>query len=614
MPRAQADRSGAGGRDQAGRWRPIAGDESLSTQANAGLAMTARALGKSRGWQGASPLLMGVLLASLLAALLAGCGPESPPQITNVLPPPSQGAVHTNAPIEIVFNVPMKRNSVELRLSIRSRKGRQPPGCDVGRAARGESTDCHFVWSDNSRVMELVHPGHPLAVVTTYRVNLNGGIESRQGAVNSLSHSWAFSTEGGPSLSSIFPADHGVLGPDQPMAVDFNRAMDEASLAQAITLSPAPVGGYTIEANPKVVGRFLVVPAKPLAPGTSYTLVVTRRALDTDLNQLQAAARVTFSVGKLGSTTTVDFAAGPSPADLTEVMAAPIPEQQGDPPALRLLASAPAGQHYALAEVSPNGEYLASELSGQALEVTDLNTGRATSVLGSSSSTEAVWSPNSQELAFLSSGALRVYTVATSTAVTLSAPASLGGPLAWRPDSSVLAAVAAPSATAARIALLSPALRAVTYLGASNAGAEGNPVWNPLGTSLAFSVGTAPNPQVWLYQPGDTVAPLRELAKAGGKPLAFLSSGSILVNLSSGALAALSPTTETTTAVVSAQGGQYPLAAAVDAAGRELAFTRIQGGFAQVILANEDGSGSAALTSFSKADPLDAGPPTFVGG
>ena len=560
------------------------------------------------------PPLLGVLLASLLTSLLAGCGPQSPPQITDVLPPPSQGGVHTNVPIEIIFNVPMNQHSVEDRLSIRSRKGKLPPGCDVGRAARGESTDCHFVWSDDSTVMKLVHPGHPLAVVTTYRVNLDGGIASRQGAVNSLSHSWAFSTEGGPSLSSVFPADHGLLGPDQPMAVDFNRAMDQSSLAAAITLTPAPVGGYTIEANPKVVGRFLVVPARPLVPGETYTLTVTRRALDTDLNKLQAGARVTFTIGKLGSTTTVDFAAGPSPNDLTEVMAAPIPQEQGDPPALRLIEAAPSGQHYALAEVSPNGQYLASELSGQALEVTDLNTGKATSVLGSSSSTEAVWSPNSQALAFLSGGALRVYTVATNTAVTLSAPASLGGPLAWRPDSSVLAAVAAPSGTAARIALLSPALRAVTYLGASSAAAEGNPVWNPQGTSLAFSVGTTANPQVWLYQPEDTVAPLRELAKAGGQPLAFLSSGSILVHLASGALAALAPTTETTTTVVSAQDGQYPLAAAVDTTGRELAFTRTEAGFVQVVLANEDGTGSADLTAFSKTDPLDAGTLTFVGG
>ena len=555
------------------------------------------------------------LLAALVAVALAGCGPLAPPQITNVLPPPSQGGVHTNVPIEIIFSVPMNERSVETRLSLRNRRGRPAPGCDLRLAAAGRATGCRFVWSDGGRIMRLVHPGHPLATVTTYRVELAGGIASRQGAVNSLSHSWAFSTEGGPSLSSTYPSNHGVVGPDQAVAINFNRAMNRASVARAVSLTPAPTGGYTLAANPKVPGRFLLNPVRPLAPGTTYTLTVTRAALDVDGNHLQAGARVTFTVGKLGSTPTIDFAAGASPTDYTEVLAASLPEVAGDPPSVRLLATAPAGKHYVFASASPNGQYLATELAGnQEIQVADMATGKASAVLGSTGSTAALWSPDSQQLAFLAGGALRVYTVATRISMTLSAPAAaLGGPLAWRPDSSVLAAVAAPKGTASRIALLSPSLKAVTYLGTSTAGPEGDPVWNEQGTGLAFSVGTTAAPAVWLYQPADVVAPLRLLHRAAGQPVAFLSSGSILVRTASGSLEALSPTTEQVSPVVGALGGQYPISAAVDDPGRVLAFTRDRAGFVNLFLANQDGTGVSPLTAFDKSLPMNAGPPTFVG-
>jgi hypothetical protein len=574
-----------------------------------------RAIARVRRHSGRRLQLVGAgLLTALVATALAGCGPLAPPQITDVLPPPGQGGVHTNVPIEIIFSVPMNEHSVETRLSLRNRRGRPAPGCDLRLAAAGKATGCHFVWSDGGRIMRLVHPGHPLATVTTYRVDLAGGIASRQGAVNSLSHSWAFSTEGGPSLSSTYPADHGLIGPDQPVAINFNRAMNQASVAHAVSLSPLPAGGYTLAPNPKVPGRFLLNPTRPLVPGTTYTLTISRSALDTDGNHLQAGARVKFTVGKLGSTPTIDFAAGVSPTAYTQVLAASLPEVPGDPPSVRLLATAPSGKHYQFAAASPNGVYLATELAGQQeIQVTDLATGKSSAVLGSTASTAAVWSPNSQQLAFLAGGALRVYSVAGQVSVTLSAPAALGGPLAWRPDSSVLAAVATPSGTASRIALLSPSLRAVTYLGTSTAGPEDDPVWNEQGTGLAFSVGTSTTPAVWLYQPADVVAPLRLLRRDAGQPLAFLSSGSILVRTASGGLEALSPTTEQVSPVVGQVGGQYPLFAAVDDPGRVLAFTRDQAGFVNLFLANQDGTGVSPLTDFGKSLPMNAGPPTFVG-
>lgn len=556
--------------------------------------------------------------AGMVAVFASGCGPQPTPQITAVSPAPSQGAVHTNVPLEIIFNVPMNRASVETRMKMRSRKGKPPPGCNIARAARGQSTGCHFVWSDHDKVMRLVHPNHPVQVVTTYRIDLKGGVTSAAGAVNSLSHSWAFSTEGGPSLSSTAPLSGGSVGPDQAIAVNFNRAMDLASLKKAITLQPVPTGGYSIAANPTQAGRFLVEPLHPLTPGSSYTLAVTKAAHDVDGNPLQKGAKVKFTVGKLGSASSIDFAAGPTPADYTEVLAASPPLVPGDPPALRVLVTAAAGQRYSFASGSPDGQYLATELaaSGSTIQVTDLATGKATSVLGSANSTVAEWSPNSQQLAFLAGGALRVYTVASNQSDTLTALASLQGPLAWRPDSEVLAAVAIPAGSAARIALLSPSLSAVTYLGtaAAAAAAQGNPVWSPTSNSLAFSVGTGNATAVWLYQPTNSSSPLRQLLKDGGQPLAFLSSGEVLVRLASGSLASLSTTTDTETQVVGPASGNYPVAVAVSAATRELSYTRLGGTYVQLYLANEDGTGTVPLTDFGPMDKLNAGPPSYITG
>lgn len=550
-------------------------------------------------------------------ALLGGCGPLPPPQITAVSPAPSQGGVHTNVPIVITFSVPMMESSVERRLRIRSRQGRPPPDCQIPVAARGGRTGCSFQWSDGGRVMRLLHPEHPLATVTTYTVELAGSIESAAGAVNSLSHSWAFSTEGGPSVSSTFPTSGGTLGPDQAVAVNFDRAMNPASLAGAISLTPDPVGGYAIRPNPAVAGRYLLEPVHPLQPNTSYTLTVTRAALDTDGNHLQARVVTKFTVGRLGSSPAIDFLAGPSATDYNQVLAASPPEVTGDPPALRVLATAPAGGHFSFALGSPNGEYLATELAGDsAIRVTDLGTGKASSVLGSGASTGAQWSPDSQQLAFLSGGALRVFTVATGVSVTLSALASLQGPLAWRPDSEVLAAVAIPSGSNPRVALLSPTLKAVTYLATSSpaTAAEGNPVWSPSGSSLAFSVGSGSSPAVWLYQPANASNPLSQLGRSAGQPLAFLSAGAILVRTASGALASLSTTTGSESIIVGPIKGEYPLAAAVNVAGRQLAYTRVQASHVQLFLANDDGSGAVALTAFDAADSLQAGPPSFIGG
>jgi hypothetical protein len=56
------------------------------------------------------------------------------------------------------------------------------------------------------------------------------------------------------------------------------------------------------------------------------------------------------------------------------------------------------------------------------------------------------------------------------------------------------------------------------------------------------------------------------------------------------------------------------VAAAVSAATRELCYTRLGGGYVQLYLANENGTGTVALTAFGARDKLDAGPPSYITG
>ncbi len=555
------------------------------------------------------------LLAALLALvpLLSACGPVTPPEITAVAPAPSQGGTHTNIVFTIVFSVPMDPHSVETRLSIKSRRGKPPPGCDIKLAAEGRRTGCFFRWSDGDRIMRLLHPGHPLAVVTTYRINVAGGIRATSGAVNDLAHSWGFSTEGGPSLSSTFPGNGGNLGPYQAPALAFDRAMDPKAVASAVSLSPDPPGGYQVLPNPTVPGRFLLEPSRPLLPGQTYTVTVSRAALDVDGNHLQAGARFKFKVTGYGSSPSLIFPAGPAVGQYSEVLATATPEQAGDPPGLRLLASAPSGSSYSLAVAAPDGQYLASELAGRhRLEVLDLATGKSTPVLGSTSSTMVAWSPTSQQLAFISSGALRVFTLATSQTVTLSATTSFSGPLGWRADGEVLAAVASAQGLADRVALLSPSLSAVTYLSPPGTTLPAqSPVWGPQGDSLAFAVGQPADPSTWLYAPGVGASPFRQLAP--GQPVAFLSSSVVLLREPSGALATVSTAGGPVSSLVGPVAGQYPAAVASTATGRQLAFTRLEGHYLQLYLANDGANTQDRLTAFDSTSPLNAGPPVFVG-
>ncbi len=528
----------------------------------------------------------------------------------------------TNRPITVAFDAPMAERSVELRLHVRDRRGRGIPGCSITVAARNGRTGCRFRWSRNRRTMRLVHPSRPLRVSTTYRVSLAAGIESRAGVRSTLGHSWFFVTEGPPSVTGTDPAPGGTVSPLAAPAITFSRAMRPGSVARSVWLRPEPPGGVTVAVSRQNPARFLVEPRRPLTPGAGYTLVVGRGATDVHGNRLAAGVRVAFTAGGPGSATAIVFAAGPDPQRFTEVLAALPPAQAGDPPSVRLLYGSPTDGQLLAVWPAPDGRHLVVEPAGRhLLRLVSLATGAVGTIPDSAATVTGAWSPDGARFAYIARGALRLYDPTTGGVTTLAGEPGLRGPIAWRPDGSVLAAEWSPpttghgAAAAPRIVLLSPGLRALSFLPPAGppTGAQVDPVWSPLGNALAFAVVGPAGARLWWYRPGDPSTPTAAIGSAAGTPIAFLDAVTLLAHSPSGGLLRVSAATGTVQTVVRNAAGAPPIAAAVSASRREIAYARTVDGFAQVLLTGSSGADTVPLTAFGPATPLQAGPPTLIG-
>jgi len=546
--------------------------------------------------------------------LASGCLP-APAQITAVRPPPSTGGVATDAAITMAFDAAMNERSVEDRLRVRDRRGRGIPGCSIRIAALGGRTGCRFSWRGR-RTVRLLHPERPLRVSTTYRVSLASGIANRSGARSSLAHSWLFVTEGPPIVNGTDPGPGGVVSQIGALAISFSRAMRGATVARAVTLRPQPKGGAAVVANRSDHARFLVEPRRPLTPGAVYTLVVGRGATDIHGNRLRHRVRVRFTAGAPGSTTGVVFPAGSEAGRLTEVLAAVPPAQPGDPPTVRLLYGSPAGAQILAVWPAADGRRLVVEPAGRRLlRLVDLAAQTVATVPDSAGTVAGAWSRDGSQFAYIAGGALHVYTVATGAVATIADGPGLRGPIAWRPDGSVLAAGWAAGSGPARIVLTSPGLRALTFLppaGAASAAQE-DPVWSPDGSRLAFAVVGASGPRLWWYRPADGAAPTAPIGTVAGTPIAFLDPGTVLVHGVDGGLVRVSAAAGTTQTIVRGAVGAGPIAAAVSVIGRQIAYAFGAGGYAQVWLTGDSGADTVGLTAFGPADPLQAGPPSLIG-
>lgn len=162
---------------------------------------------------------------------------------------------------------------------------------------------------------ELVYEHRPLQPSTSYEVVLDPGYRDAQGTVNSLRHSWNFSTEGPPSLTGSSPAAGDLsVDPAAYISLSFTRAMDLRSLPPTISVSPSVA--FSLRQDPSDARRVILAPEALLAPNQPYTVAVTQDARDAHGNALRNGSAISFSTGDLATLKHwIGFVAQPRSAD-----------------------------------------------------------------------------------------------------------------------------------------------------------------------------------------------------------------------------------------------------------------------------------------------------------
>src|SRR5437879_4864041 len=204
-----------------------------------------------------------IVLAVLgaLPTLVGACA--TPPQIVEISPLQGATSVPSNAPIRIRFDRPMDRASVQGSFRLVPR------------------TAGTFHW-DSSRELRYEHPA--LLPSTKYQVVLEGGYHDAEGGINTLRHSWIFSTEAPPEQLGSSPGD-GEQGVDTAayITLTFSREMDVSTLPQTMSVSPST--HFTVVRDPTDAHRVVVVPEALLQPNQEYSVTITTKARDVHGNR-----------------------------------------------------------------------------------------------------------------------------------------------------------------------------------------------------------------------------------------------------------------------------------------------------------------------------------------
>ena len=155
-------------------------------------------------------------------------------------------------------------------------------------------------------------PSRRLPPDTAFTVSVDPGFEDTAGnAAAAGLEAFAFRTQGPPTVVSTDPADGSDgIGVDAPLTITFDRLMDTAAAAGAVSIDP-PTG-----VRPTWSGPALTLAFDPLLFGTTYTVTVDTTAADTDGSRLPTPFTTTFTTVAAGlevrDTLPADGAAGTS--------------------------------------------------------------------------------------------------------------------------------------------------------------------------------------------------------------------------------------------------------------------------------------------------------------
>jgi hypothetical protein len=561
------------------------------------------------------------------SVLLTGCF-SAPPQIVQLNPPAGSTQLDANATVEVVFDQPVVHQSVASRLRVAETLPPHAglPGCSVAAAFRsGPGAPCWVTWLSGESGFVFYHPGALFAPNREYTFELRAGVTSLSGNVNSLDHIWDLTSAAAPLLTSSSPGDGATVPRDTPIVLSFSRAMSEAAVAAAISLSP-PVSALTVARNPLDLGQFEVMPAQPLEPSTAYTLTVSRQATDAFGQPLPAPVTLHFRTTTLSTAGHLLVLAGPGLGDATEVVISQlVTPSAGLPVATEVIDSVPLcanpagcgevgpGQPTATidgAALAPGARWLAvvqTDTTGPGavpvLRIVNVQTGQ--DQLDLSGATWPAWSPDGATLAFVAAdSSVQLYDADTSTLSELHAGSPPSGPPVWTADGAALAIPVAATATSpAHVDLADPAVSA-RYALPGITGSASALVAAPQGEELAMDV-TPPSsstPATWVANPSSGQPPLR--VGTALTPVGFTDDATVVMALNAppGApqLGLLDIGTGVVSPIPTPLGDVDPDSATVAPSGRQIAYiTSMRLGVDEAVIANADGSGALPLTSLA---------------
>lgn len=226
-------------------------------------------------------------LATLMVALVTGCGQEmvTIPGVVSVTPAQGATGVPVNTVVTATFNMAM--NPTSITTSTFTLAG---PG---GAAITGAVT--------YSGKVATLTPSANLAVGTTYTATVTTGASSPGGAELIGNFVWTFSTVGAsvPSVVSVTPPPGAAsVLLNATISATFSQAMSAASI-NATTFTVAAPGGLAVTGTVSLSANGLVATFMPtagiLTSGTTFTATVTTGAKSTSGIPLAANYVWTFT-------------------------------------------------------------------------------------------------------------------------------------------------------------------------------------------------------------------------------------------------------------------------------------------------------------------------------
>jgi uncharacterized protein YkwD len=219
-------------------------------------------LGRSRFIRAGVAVGLGAVLA-LGAISFARPAPTTASPVSDIVPltrAAFQMRVGTNfdllAPATILFSTPMERASVESAVSV-------SPAADVD-----------LLWNDDHTSVSIVPTQH-WAPGTYYTISVGAGALASTGRPMTRPARAAFLTRDA-AAAAVAPTTkvEKRVALDSSFTVAFDQSVDLATVADAIRLDPPATGALSRITGPDGVSTYTFDPSRPLAPDTSYRLIV----------------------------------------------------------------------------------------------------------------------------------------------------------------------------------------------------------------------------------------------------------------------------------------------------------------------------------------------------